>query len=135
MKENLQGCKILVIDDDDDDVEILTNAFLESGVESMHYVKTAMEAFMYLETLDAGSLPKLIITDNFLPGISGKEFLADLKGMNKYKHIPVVVFSTSKSEDEIEVYKKIGIMDYLVKPSSYDEYLQVAAKLKANSLL
>ncbi len=127
----MNACKILVIDDDEDDVEILTNAFLQSGVDAVHHVKTAMQAFMYLETAADECLPKLVITDNFLPGISGKEFLADLKGMEKYKDIPVVVLSTSKSDDEIEEYKKMGIMDYVVKPSSYDEYVRVAGNIKA----
>jgi CheY-like chemotaxis protein len=128
-------CKILMIDDDDDDVEILTNAFLQSGVNAVHHVKTAMQAFMYLEKAEHAFLPKLIITDNFLPGISGKEFLADLKGMEKYKHIPVVVLSTSKTEEEIEEYQKIGILDYVVKPSSYDEYVKVAEYIRAKALL
>lgn len=120
-----------MIDDDDDDVEILADAFLKSGVNAVHHVKTAMEAFIYLETMERQSLPKLIITDNFLPGISGKEFLADLKGMEKYKDIPVVVLSTSKTDEEIKEYQRMGIIDYLLKPSNYDEYVKVAEKIKA----
>jgi CheY-like chemotaxis protein len=131
----MNACKILVIDEDEDDVEILTNAFLQSGVDAVHHVKTAMEAFMYLETVENESLPKLIITDNFLPGISGKEFLADLQRMEKYQHIPVVVLSTSKKEEEMEEFYNIGILDYLVKPSSYDEYVMVAESIKAKALL
>ena len=127
----MSACKILVIDDDEDDVEILANAFLQSGVNRVHHVQTAMQAFMYLEKMELEALPKLIITDNFLPGISGKEFLADLKGMEKYQNIPVVVLSTSKTDDEIEEYQKMGIMDYVVKPSSYDEYVKVAENIKA----
>lgn len=131
----MSTCKILMIDDDEDDVEILANAFLQSGVNAVHHVKTAMQAFMYLEKVEYEFLPKLIITDNFLPGISGIEFLADLKGMDKYKHIPVVVLSTSKSSEEIEEYQRIGILDYVVKPSSYDEYVKVAENIKAKALL
>lgn len=128
-------CKILMIDDDEDDVEILAKAFLESGVDSVHHLKTAMQAFIYLEKTTAECLPKLIITDNFLPGISGKEFLADLKKMEKYKHIPVVVLSTSKTDEETEEYQKLGILEYVVKPSTYDEYVKVAENLKAKLLL
>ena len=131
----MNGCKILVIDDDEDDLEILANAFLQSGVKSLHNVKTAMEAFIYLESLNDDSLPKLIVTDNFLPGISGKEFLVDLKGMDKYRNIPVVVLSTSKTEEEIEEYHKIGVLDYLVKPSTYDEYVKVAELIKEKAVL
>lgn len=125
----------MMIDDDEDDVEIMANAFLQSGLNTVHHVKTAMQAFMYLETIEHECLPKLIVTDNFLPGISGKEFLADLKRTEKYQHIPVVVLSTSKTDDEIEAYEKMGILEYIVKPSSYDEYVTVAEKIKAKLLL
>ena len=126
----MPGSKILIIDDDTDDVEILSDAFSRSGVESVHYVHSAMEAFMYLEQLKAEEMPKLIVTDLYLPGITGAEFLADLKAMARYKDIHVIVLSTIKSDVEIERYKKMGAIDYLQKPSSYDEYLQVAKEIK-----
>lgn len=131
----MNACKILMIDDDEDDVEILANAFLQSGVNAVHHVRTAMQAFMYLQSVEHNNLPKLIITDNFLPGISGKEFLADLNRMEKYKHIAVVVLSTSKTDEEIEEYREMGILDYVIKPSSYDEYVKVAEAIKAKVLL
>ena len=45
----MSGCKILIIDDDEDDVEILSDAFAQCGVEGVHYVFTAMQAFIYLQ--------------------------------------------------------------------------------------
>lgn len=120
-------CKILIIDDDADDVEILADAFTRSGVESVHYVYTAMQAFMYLEGVDVPEhLPRLIVTDHYLPGITGPEFLKDLKGMERYKHIPVIVLSTIKTEAQIEKYRQMGADDYLQKPETYEEYLAVA---------
>ena len=130
----MPGSKILIIDDDTDDVEILTDAFSQSGVESVHYVHSAMEAFIYLEELKPGELPKLIVTDLYLPGITGAEFLQDLKTMQRYKHIHVIVLSTIKTETEIERYKKLGAIDYFQKPSSYEEYLQVAKDIKVRVL-
>lgn len=120
-------CKILIIDDDTDDVEILADAFTRSGVEAVHYVHTAMQAFIYLESVpDQEHLPHLIVTDHYLPGITGPEFLKDLKGMERYKHIPVVVLSTIKTESQIEKYRQMGAEDYLKKPVTYEEYLTVA---------
>lgn len=126
----MKECKILIIDDDEDDIGLLSDAFLQSGVESLHYVYSAMQAFMYLEQLDHDYLPKLIITDHFLPGMTGAEFLNDLKEMEKYKHIHVVVLSTNKSLKEIENYLQMGAMEYIHKPSTYAEYQQVAAEIK-----
>ena len=122
----MDGSKILIIDDDLDDVEILADVFKSTGVESVHYVHSAMEAFIYLEKQSAETLPKLIVTDLYIPGITGAEFLADLKTMEPYQHIHVVVLSSVKSPAEIEKYKQLGAGDYIEKPSSYDEYIKVA---------
>jgi CheY-like chemotaxis protein len=120
-------CKILIIDDDTDDVEILADAFTQSGVATVHYVHSAMQAFMYLERVkDPEELPKLIVTDHYLPGVTGPEFLQDLKGMKRYRHIPVIVLSTLKTETQIEKYRQMGAADYLKKPATYEEYLAVA---------
>lgn len=127
----MNNSKVLIVDDDTDDVEILADAFTQSGVESVHYVNSAMQAFMYLQSVDEkDNLPKLIVTDLYLPGITGAEFLKDLKGMDKYKHIHVIVLSGTKTQEQIEEMKQMGAEDYLIKPSSYKEYLKVAQEIK-----
>jgi len=129
----LTDCKILIIDDDEDDVEILAEAFTNCGVDSVHYVYTAMEAFIYLQQVAHDRLPKLIITDHFLPGITGAEFLQDLKKMDKYKDIPVIVLASTRSDIEIEKYREMGAVDYLIKPVTYDDYKRVAADMKSKA--
>ena len=123
-------CKILIIDDDVDDVEILADAFSKCGVCEVHYVYTAMQAFSYLESVsNKEDLPKLIVADMHLAGITGQEFLSDLKEMEPYKHIKVVVLSSTKSPYDITKAKELGAADYVVKPSSYNEYKKVAAAI------
>jgi CheY-like chemotaxis protein len=127
-------CKILIIDDDTDDVEILADVFKTTGVESIHYVHTAMEAFVYLEEVkNKADLPKLIVTDLHLRGITGHEFLKDLKGMEPYRHIHVIVLSSHKSEREIEKARQLGVLDYIEKPNTYDEYVKVASEIKSKA--
>ena len=124
----MTDCKILIIDDDQDDIAILAEAFNQCGVEKIHYVFTAMQAFMYLQSVEHDCLPKLIVTDHFLPGMTGAEFLQDLKAMPKYKDITVIVMATVKTEAQLERYRKLGALDYLTKPTTYDEYVKVAAE-------
>jgi CheY-like chemotaxis protein len=126
----MADCKVLIIDDDEDDVGILAEALTKCGVDGVHYVFSAMQAFMYLEEVAPECLPKLIITDLYLPGMTGAEFLIDLKNMDKYKDIHVIVLSTFKSPKELEKYRQMGAADYLEKPSTYQEYLSVAAEMK-----
>ena len=80
----MPDCKVLIIDDDKDDIGFLAEALTQAGVDSIHYVFSAMQAFIYLETVAADCLPKLIITDLYLPGMRGSEFLIDLKRMDKF---------------------------------------------------
>ena len=128
-------CDILIIDDDLDDVEILSDAFTKSGVRCVHYVHTAMEAFIYLQQVSyKEELPKLLITDHYLPGITGAEFVTDLKTMPLYRHIPVIVLSSTKTKKEIERYKQMGVEEYLVKPTSFEEYVEVAKQMKQKFL-
>jgi DNA-binding response OmpR family regulator len=56
--------------------------------------------------------------------------MKDVKEMEKYKHIPVVILSSDRSEKEIQKYREMGALDYLEKPSTYEEYVKVAADIK-----
>jgi CheY-like chemotaxis protein len=90
-----------------------------------------MQAFMYLEEVKMNAeLPRLIVTDMHLTGITGQEFLEDLKGMVPYKHIHVIVLSSHKSERDIEKARRLGALDYIAKPFTYDQYIKVAEEIK-----
>ena len=128
----MSECNILIIDDDLDDVEILGNAFKSCGVASVHYVNSAIQAFIYLEGQKKEGLPKLIVTDMYLPGINGAQFRKDLKGLARYKHIPIVVLSTLKKEQDIEKYRRVDV-DYFLKPSTIEDYIKVAISMKTRA--
>lgn len=51
----------------------------------------------------------------YLPGITSAEFLIDLKAIQPYKDIQVIVLSTIKSDVEIERYKQMGAVEYVQK--------------------
>jgi CheY-like chemotaxis protein len=99
-------------------------------------VNTAIEAFVYLEAIeDKAQLPKLIVTDMHLRGITGAEFLKDLKGMERYKDIHVIVLSSHKNEKEIETARQLGVLDYVIKPFTYKEYVAVAEDIKRKAAI
>ena len=110
-------CKILIIDDDTDDVEILADAFKSSGVDAVHYVHTAMQAFIYLEKLkNKAELPKLIVTDMHLPGITGIELVQKIREQKALAYTPIIMLSTSDHPKDVEACYLRGANAYLVKP-------------------
>lgn len=122
-------CQILIIDDDEDDISLLSETLVSCGVDEVHYVFSAMEAFMYLEAIQTkADLPKLIITDHYLPMINGTEFMEDLKKMNLYKDIHVIVLS-NVGPPEVEKYQQLGVKDVVPKPNTYEEYVALAKKI------
>ena len=127
-------CGLLIIDDDTDDIELLSDALHQSGFNSFHCVNSAEEAITFLEecpTEDA--LPKLIVTDLYLPGINGLQFIKTLQQHLRYNKISIVVFSTLKWELVMDFDKNIGTANYIEKPSCYQDYLKVAILLNQKS--
>ena len=121
---------ILVADDDLDDQEMLEEVFL--GIEKdalIHTVSSAREALEYLRNCMPTSLPCLIILDYNMPDLTGAQ-LTEMIAQNKlYKHIPILVWSTSNSA----VYKKEceekGAKHYFYKPHDYMEVVEMARQM------
>lgn len=123
-------CKILVVDDDPDDRDLLVETFTRIGIEQVLGVKSAEEAISFLQSItDNKNLPELIVTDLNMPGISGHELLRALKEMQRYQHIPVIVCSTSSSGNEVEKCLRSGARDYITKPASVSGYINITKKM------
>lgn len=70
----------------------------------------------------------IAIIDIMMPHISGTEFLEALRGMDKYKNLPVVVMSNLSHKEEKEKAQKLGVKEFVVKaeltPSALVEKIQ-----------
>ena len=123
---------ILIVDDDPDDIEILRSAFHEIGAREIQGVLSMPQALDHLQSIeDINDLPKLIITDLNMPGQNGYELLRFLKASPRYRHIPVIVCSTSVSCKEKETSLSLGAIDYIPKPVLVVDYKNLAAKMVA----
>jgi DNA-binding response OmpR family regulator len=52
--------------------------------------------------------------------MNGYEYLEELREQKTYDHIPIVIFTTSSSQEDLERVKKFGIASYLVKPTDVE---------------
>jgi len=90
---------VLYADDDPDDLLLVQEAFLQySANVEMITAENGIEALAYLRSLDAfDPAPCLIILDINMPRLDGKETLKTIRNMDRFKDIPVVLFTTSSS--------------------------------------
>jgi CheY-like chemotaxis protein len=109
--------KILLIDDDPDDVELFCEASEEIGDIECNYCYTAEDAKAFLNN---SQKPDYIFLDVNLPRINGRQLLIQLKNNRQWKDIPVIIYSTLKQPQQIEEFYKLGASLYLIKPSGFE---------------
>ena len=99
--------KILIVDDDLDDREIIRDAFLTTSQDQEYlFIENGDKLLEYLEGQANDQLPSLILLDLNMPGKDGRETLKELKLNNRYLCIPILVFTTSSSQrDKITAYE------------------------------
>jgi CheY-like chemotaxis protein len=73
----------------------------------------------------AAVLPSLIVLDLNMPVMDGKEVLQWLKENERFKHIPVMIFTTSSREEDVKLCQKHGCT-FFRKPTLYRDLLHVA---------
>lgn len=114
------GKILFVVDDDEDDIHLFVEAVNEIDKSMGCFTaKNGEEALDKLNNLE--TLPDLIFLDLNMPKLNGKECLALLKKSERLKDIPVIIYSTSSSEKDIEETKKLGAAYYLTKPDTFTD--------------
>lgn len=119
---------ILLAEDDSEDKLIISGAFDDIGLRSeIHFVDDGQQAIEFLNAIDTvAQLPSVIILDLNMPRLNGTETLKAIKDVDRYKHIPVIIFSTSVNEKEKAECMSYGATSYVVKPTRYAESLEIA---------
>ena len=122
--------KVLLVEDDEDDKELIKLAFEEVTAEhSLHIANNGQEALDYLMCLQEKDLPCLIVLDLNMPILNGIQTLEALNEVQKFQNIPKVIFTTSDSdEDKVRCLSK-GASDYMVKPSNMKEIVKTVENM------
>jgi CheY-like chemotaxis protein len=113
---------ILIVDDDEEDRLILRECFEAEGHDSVAYFSDSLSLLSYLyQHSDKNSLPKLIISDLNMPGMTGIDLLKTLKKLPEFKFIDVVILSTSDKAEHRNECLEIGARAFFTKPDSYSQ--------------
>ena len=124
---------ILVVEDNRADVVLLTRAFEEQQLDyCIHVAINGDEAlaFLYRQPpfVDAPR-PAIILLDLNLPGLDGREVLAEIKANETLRRIPVVVLTSSRAEVDVRRCYDSHANAYMTKADSFDELVALTRQI------
>ncbi|MEM9920219.1 MAG: response regulator [Bacteroidota bacterium] len=104
--------KSVLIIDDHEGLRKIIGRFLSK----QYAVTTQPDGLSALAWMHQGNVPNLIILDMNMPGLTGFDFLSNLRSSGFFRSIPVVVVSAEEEPQLIDDCKKLKIQKYLTKP-------------------
>jgi two-component system response regulator len=127
---------ILMADDDADDRDFTRSAMEESRlVNDLRCVEDGEELLDYLHRRGRYADPKdsprpgLILLDLNMPRLDGREALKEIKADPKLRNIPIVVLTTSKTEEDILRSYNLGANCFITKPVTFEGLVDVVKVL------
>jgi CheY-like chemotaxis protein len=110
---------VLLADDDEDDRLFFREAFEEIKIKTkVKTVNDGVELMNYLAK-NGDDLPHILFLDLNMPRKNGMDCLLEIKHSDNLKDIPVAIYSTSASEEDIEDTFVKGANVYIKKPSDF----------------
>jgi CheY-like chemotaxis protein len=127
---------ILLVEDNQMDVELTLDAFREARLSNtIHVTRNGQEALDYLfgrgkyAEPERHPLPDLVLLDLKMPGVDGFEVLRQIKSTTGLKRLPVIILTSSKEEGDRAMSYDQGANSYLVKPVSFEGFLDVVRSI------
>ena len=126
--------RILLVEDNPDDVELTLRAFKKNNLANEIVVardgEEALEILFNPKRDDPRQKrPDLILLDLKLPKVNGLEVLQQIKSHPQIKLIPVVILTSSREEDDLIKSYQLGVNSYIRKPVDFDKFIEVVMQL------
>lgn len=125
---------VLLVEDNPADIRLVEEAFKESEINTKLLIfKDGVEAMEFLkrcEKHEDAPIPDLILLDLNLPRKNGREFLKEIKENDNLKQIPVVILTTSSTEEDIHETYAHHANSYIVKPANVGRFIETMKNLE-----
>lgn len=120
---------VLYADDDHDDLELVRDAFKQhSRNVQLVTVTDGFQALSFLKNLSPlDASPCLVILDINMPRLNGKDTLVQLRGIERFKEVPVILFTTSTQPQDIAFAHKNNA-GFITKPIDIPQLDLIADK-------
>lgn len=120
--------QIILADDDDDDCMFFKDALDELSIATcVNTVNNGVELMKFLET-HTSNLPDVIFLDLNMPRKTGFECLTAIKSNEQLKQLNVIIYSTSSSQDMIDLLYNNKAQFYIRKPAVFSDLKAVIHK-------
>lgn len=135
MTTNRGSITILMADDDDDDYLLTKKALKESKlINTLVRVKDGEELLDYLFARGEYEgqkieRPGVILLDLNMPRLDGREALKVIKSTPEFGNIPIIVFTTSKAEEDVYRSYQLGSNSFITKPVTFENLITVMKTL------
>jgi CheY-like chemotaxis protein len=130
---NIKQYNLLLADDDEDDCDFFKEALDEIPIETaLSTVNDGVQLMDYLKT-NALNLPDVLFLDLNMPRKNGLECLAEIKGDEKLKDLPIIIFSTSLDTEIVNNLYKKGASFYIRKPGDFSKLKKVIENALTNA--
>lgn len=124
-----RSADVLLVEDNPGDVRLTKEAFREGGIANdLHVVTDGIEALDFLHRrneYESAPRPDVVLLDLNLPGKNGEEVLAEMKSDPGLYRIPVVILTSSKTEEDVVSSYDQNANAYLTKPVDPDEFIKL----------
>jgi CheY-like chemotaxis protein len=131
--DKVEPIVVLLVEDDPGDVMLIREAFDDNQVlNRLHAVSDGVDALRFLRRdgeFAGAPRPDLILLDLNLPRKDGREVLAELKTDEALLHIPVVVLTTSRLEEDVLRSYRLHANAYVTKPVDFDRFIEVVRQI------
>lgn len=120
---------VLIVDDDEDDQYLIRAAFeKDSNRYNLHFATDGTDVLEDIES--PRFLPDLILLDLNMPIINGFEVLHHLKKSDLYRHVPVVILTTSENQIDIDRAYELGANSFITKPVNHQSLVDLAEQIR-----
>lgn len=122
--------QILLADDDADDREFFEEALMEvPGSAKLTTVEDGQKLLDFLSKIENPPPPDLIFLDINMPVKTGKACLKEIRGHQRYRDIPIIMFSTSSQRVDIEETYSNGANLYISKSIFFEDDVNILKRL------
>jgi len=122
--------RILLAEDNKNDIELTLSALEEYNLANeVVVVRDGVEMLDYLFrrgqfTDHPNGVPAVILLDLKMPRLDGLEALRQLRTEPRFKHVPVVMITSSREEQDLIRSYELGVNAYVVKPVDFQKFVE-----------